>query len=119
MPHRTRTICAMCLLMALGSPGGASADYQDSSNRTVKLVSVWVASGDVLVQALPRPDIDRLRCTSDHWLMLDDSERGFDTALAMLLTAQASKAKVLLRADDDIVSSDGRFCRLTRVITYD
>ena len=89
------------------------ADYRDTGNVTIKLVSVWTDSGDILVQTNPRHDISGLNCSSDYWLKLNKSNSGYEGALSILLSAQATQSKVTVRAYDDQGTD---FCRLDRVI---
>ena len=93
--------------------GYTFADYKDTGNVTIKLVSVWTDSGDILVQTNPRHDISGLNCSSDYWLKLNKSNPGYEGALSILLSAQATQSKVTVRAYDDQGTD---FCRLDRVI---
>ncbi|GAB4193537.1 MAG: hypothetical protein Tsb002_24090 [Wenzhouxiangellaceae bacterium] len=94
------------------SPSIVSAAFKDTDNVTVELISVWVASGDILVQTNPKPDITGLGCTNDFWLTLDKDDLGYEATLSMLLSAQVSRKNIIVRADDTL---GGEFCRLTRV----
>jgi hypothetical protein len=44
------------------------ADYKDTGNITIKLVSVWANSGDICIQTNPKHDINGLDFGSDYWL---------------------------------------------------
>lgn len=91
----------------------AHADYKDTSNIKIELVSVWTTSGDILVQTSPKHNIQGLGCSSDYWLKLSQTAQGYDGTLSMLLSAQSTQAKVTVRAYDDQGTD---FCRLDRVI---
>ena len=91
-----------------------NADYKDTGNVTIQLVSVWTVSGDILVQTKPKHSITGLGCSSDYWLKLSKTAAGYKGTLSMLLSAQASQSKVTIRAVDDQGTD---FCRLDRVIT--
>lgn len=87
---------------------------KETSNVKVEMLSVWTNSGDILVQTSPKPDISGLTCTNDYWLMLDKVELGHQEVLSMLLSAQISKIKLTVRAEDN---NGHEFCRLSRIIT--
>jgi hypothetical protein len=40
----------------------ARADYKDTSNIKIELVSVWTTNGDILVQTSPKHSISGLAC---------------------------------------------------------
>jgi len=108
-----RLLKIVVTLICFSLPHVVLADFKDTSNVTVALISVWTNNGDVLVQTNPRPDISGLTCTNDYWLRLNKSEVGFDATLAMLLSAHAAKHNISVSAQDN----DGDdFCRLRRVI---
>jgi len=90
-----------------------AANWKDTNDVKIKLISVWTANGDVLIQTEPRHNISGLNCTNDYWLTLNKNEPGFQATLSMLLSAQATQKPVLVRAQGE----GGEFCRLTRVIT--
>ena len=90
------------------------AEYKDSGDVKVEFISVWSSTGDTLIQTSPRHDISGLSCTDNYWLVLDKSKGGFEPALALLMSAQASGARIVVRYDDE---GGGKFCRLSRVIT--
>ena len=100
-------------LLAIAFVGFAHSDYVDTSNLKIELISVWTTSGDILVQTNPKHNIQGLACTSDYWLKLSETALGYDGTLSMLLSAQATQAKVTIRAIDDQGTD---FCRLDRVI---
>lgn len=92
-----------------------AASHKDTSDVNIELVSVWTSDGDVLVQTNPRHDISGLTCTDNYWLVLDKSAIGYETTLSMLLAAQASSAKVTVRASDD---NSHNICRLSRLVIH-
>jgi len=104
----------LIILLTLILVNGSYADYKDTNNVKIQLVSVWTESGDILVQTSPKHDISGLGCGSDYWLKLSKTAIGYDGTLSMLLSAQATQAKVTVRAHDDQGTD---FCRLGRVIT--
>lgn len=92
----------------------ANADYIDTDNVTVELISVWSNDGGLLVQTSPKPNISTLSCTNDYWLVLQKDEGGYEAILSMLLAAQLAKTKITVRAEDN---GGEVFCKLSRVIT--
>ena len=89
------------------------AAWKDTHNVEVKLISVWASNGGVLVQTNPKPNIEGLSCSDNYWLSLGKSSEGYDALLSLLLTAQASKQKITVRANNN---GSEPFCRLERVI---
>jgi len=100
-------------ILAITLASFSHGDYKDTSNIKIKLISVWTSSGDILVKTNPKHNIQGLSCTSDYWLKLSETALGYDGTLSMLLSAQATQAKVTIRAIDDQGTD---FCRLDRVI---
>lgn len=92
----------------------ASAATKDTKNATIELISIWTSNGNILVQTKPRADISGLTSTNNYWLTLNKNVVGHEATLALLMSAQASGAKVIVRADD---SSGGQLCSLNRVVT--
>ena len=107
------TIIVALLLIFSAQSMAAFKDYKVVK---VRFISVWSASGGILVQINPKPDLSGLTCTNDYWLTLDKNVSGYEAALSLLLSAQASQRNVTVRADD---SSGSEFCKLVRVITLD
>jgi hypothetical protein len=101
------------LILVLAAFEGSTA-YKDSADVKIEFISAWSSNGQILVQTSPRYDISGLTCTDDYWLVLNKNEEGYQPALSLLMSAQASGAKVVVRADD---SSGEQFCRLSRIIT--
>ena len=104
----------LLILLAAIVTASSYADYKDTGNVTINLLSVWADGGDILVQTNPKHDISGLGCGSDYWLKLNKSNAGYEGTLSMLLSAQATQVKVTVRAHDDQGTD---FCRLGRVIT--
>jgi len=50
------------LAIAIALVGFALGDYIDTGNVKIKLVSVWIVSGDILVQTSPKHSISGLAC---------------------------------------------------------
>lgn len=91
------------------------ASHKDSSGLLVAQISVWGASGDILIQTNPKHSIEGLSCESDYWLKLRKTDEGSQALLSMLMAAQLANKTVLVRAVDDAGTD---FCRLERVISY-
>lgn len=89
------------------------AAYKDTDNAKIHLISAWSDNGNILVQTNPKHDISGLSCTNDYWLALDKDSEGYQAILSMLLSAQASKINVKVRAQDN---GTNQFCRLSRII---
>ena len=106
---RTNQMKKIISILAITLASFARADYKDTSNIKIELISVWTASGDILVQTKPIHSIQGLACTSDYWLKLSETAAGYDGTLSMLLSAQATQATVTVRAYDDQGTD---FCKL-------
>ncbi len=111
---KIRLVVKSILLAIAILPHAVIAAYKESADLRVVMVSVWSQNGDVLVQTDPRPDISGLTCSSDHWLVLNQGEPGYQAALSLLLAAQSTRTSVVVRAEDN---SGSQFCKLSRVIT--
>ena len=96
-------------ILAITLASFSHADYNDTNNIKIELVSVWTTSGDILVQTNPKHTIQGLSCTSDYQLKLSETAVGYDGTLSMLLSAQATQATVTVRAYDDQGTD---FCKL-------
>jgi len=53
-------------ILAITLASFSHADYNDTNNIKIELVSVWTTSGDILVQTNPKHTIQGLSCTSDY-----------------------------------------------------
>ena len=91
----------------------AHAAYKDTNSVKVNQISVWTNTGSILVQTTPRPDISGLNCSNDYWLVLDKNDAGYQAALSMLLSAQATQKSVNVSAEEN---GGGECCRLRRVV---
>ena len=100
-------------ILAITLASFSHADYNDTNNITIELISVWTTSGDILVQTKPKHNIQGLGCSSDFWLKLNKTAGGYDGTLSILLSAQATQSKVIIRDYDDQGTD---LCRLDRVI---
>ena len=101
---------ALSLLLVMS---GANAAYKDTSNVKIHFISAWASDGGVLVQTNPQHSIDGLGCESAYWLKLSADQAGYNTVIAMLLSAHVTQMPVTVRAVDDQGTD---FCRLERVI---
>jgi hypothetical protein len=101
------------VVLSLLLPFTALAARVDTSDVVVKLVSVDIVSGIVLVQTHPRPNISGLSCTNNFWLRLPHGDNGSNAALSILLTTKATEMKVIVTAEDN----DGsEYCKLSRIV---
>lgn len=89
--------------------------YIDTVNVKIKRISAYsLNNGNILVQTEPRHNMEGLSCTNDYWLVLAQSDPGFENTLSMLLTAQTAQIEVIVRAENNGASA---FCLLSRLTT--
>ena len=102
---------AFCAVVAMS--GAASAAWRDYEGK-VSEISVWTASGGLLVRMRSgNYDVSGLACSSGWWLYLNQTDVGYTSTLKMLMAAQVADRTVRLRGDDTQLSGD--FCKLSRV----
>ena len=109
--HDLVRFLAMVFVLLSSSANAAVA----TPSLKVALLSVTGSDGNILLQTSPRHSISGLGCTSDFWSVLPKSDPGYEAMLSQLLAAQAAQLDVSITVD---TFGDGRFCRLTRVVTH-
>ncbi|WP_218418481.1 hypothetical protein [Alteromonas lipotrueae] len=108
-----KKILVQFLTLLFISDCALGASYKDTDNVNIHLISVWTSNGEVLVQTNPKHDVSGLSCTNNFWLVLKKDSAGYEATLSMLLSAQATRTNVTVRASDD---NSNDFCRLSRLV---